>query len=148
VIAKLRRRHRVVFLALVVVVPVGLAVGLAARTPVPTMASDDPALAGLPGAPAAEAASADGLLAARRLEDGGTRIVLSGLGALSAPDVLVYLVQDASALRLPPDARLLGALRGVGRQAFDVGPGGLGDGSHVLLYSLGHQEIIGRAAVR
>lgn len=136
-------------------VPVGFAVGLLAREPVPAMHPTDPALHGLrrfavpPGATLEEGgwSPVDGLDLGIQLssEDDGQVVDLYPGPETLAPDVLVYHSASAAGAGgdLPEDALLLGSLAGLEPRRFSL-PSDRSAG-HVILYSLGHARLMGSA---
>lgn len=175
-IAPLRARHRAIFLALALLVPAGLAAALLARheraEATSALRPESDASAAVRGAlhPEAVAPSAQRQLWERapllggtigrarllaRVDDEGATtglsLELSAVAPAAAPDVLLYWSAQSSvavgeAEALPADARLLGALGGGGRLLLPV-PDEAAGGGALLLYSLGHARLIGRAAL-
>ena len=154
----LRRAHLRRSLGMALLLPLGLGAALWSREAPPI---DDSELSGLhASSPTSEAA-----LEAAKL----SRVEFSGLGVallpwyqttepvggielvaerqLAAPDVLVYWSAVESPLApgadLAPDAMLLGTFPGGGSRHFDLPAAGQGGGGQVLLYSLGHGEVLG-----
>ncbi len=147
-IAPLRRRHRLWFPILAVVVPILYVLALAAR-PRPPIAE----------LPAALAGSVDGELVREtedlfgdhpvttrvRRGDGGWQVELEPAAVIVRPEVLVYWSASAAGESLPAEAFLLGSLAGVRARVFDLPTAALGRDGWLVLYSLGHQEVVGAA---
>ncbi len=151
-IAPLRRRHRWTTAVLALAVPVLYVVALSGRVPEPVAEALPSALAG--DSPAGEVVNEYGALftgqaIAVRLRGGGSSwwIELEPREPVTRPEVLVYWTPQttAAADRLPPDAFLLGALAGRRPQAFAVPSAALGGAGRLVLYSLGHQEVVASA---
>ncbi len=153
-ISRLRSRHLRVLAALALLLPVGFAAGLLARTEIPS--TDGPA----PGQSVVqsghllwESATLWGELpiVTRRLAGGpppgGNSIELEVGDDLRRPDLLLYWsLSGVEGDGIPADAYLLGTVGGSGLHRFDV-PEGRRDTGDLVLYSLAHQEIVGRADV-
>ncbi len=152
-IAPLRRRHRWLTGLLAVVVPVVFALALASRPAVPVSESLPEALA--PATQASGGVVGSDLafealpMTARVTRDGANfRIQVVPTEALAKPEVLAYWTPAGSALdRLPTDAWLLGAVGGLRPQAFTVPEAVQGREGQLVLYSLGHQEVLGAVAL-
>jgi len=153
VIAPLRRAHRVATIALALAVPPAFALAIASRPALPPAG-------GIPVAWASEApASAlvferDDLwqpLAIRtRLfasDSDGTVVEIVPLADLEQPDVLVYWSADPSAARLPDGAHWLGRLSGTSPRRFVLPAAARTRAGHLHLYSLGHAQWLGSAAL-
>jgi hypothetical protein len=152
VIAPLRRLHRIATVALACAVPPAFALAIAAR-PVPPPGEIPAALADEPPA-GALAFERDDLwrpLAIRtRLfaGDGAEPVVeLAPLADPARPDVLVYWSADAAADHLPEGARWLGRLAGTTPRRFALPPEARGRAGRLHLYSLGHAQWLGSAAL-
>lgn len=141
-IAPLRRRHRLVFGALTLGLPALLAAALLKRPPVP--------LDALAVDAAAPAPSTDQRGRELRWDEAGLTVkVSSGSVALTTiaptrvPDPLLYWSAEPATSSLPTDARLLGPLSSAERQTFALpGPAG-----QLILYSLGHGEVLSQLAL-
>ncbi|HVY71171.1 MAG TPA: hypothetical protein VHH73_14665 [Verrucomicrobiae bacterium] len=148
-ILALRQRHRRVFAALGIFLPVAIAVSVAIRKPVPVAASLPKGLAG-----SAERTGVTVWERADLFPKVPVRVRLSredAKGELAVdfragkdfvkPDLLVYwsAQKGAASDSLPADARLLGTFSGGGLKL----PAGtaLTDGS-LVLYSLANQEVV------
>lgn len=151
-IAPLRRRHRLTTTVLALAVPVLYGIALTGRPAEPTADALPPALAG--ASPAGELIHDYGALfagqaVATRLRGAGPDrwIELEPRGPIARPEVLVYWTPETAgpADRLPQDAFLLGALAGLRPRTFAVPAGALGRDGRLVLYSLGHQEVVATA---
>lgn len=180
-IAPLRRAQRRITLALVVLLPPAVGLGLLARKPLPESAlpglearaalgleARAPAALGLdalaapepapprPAAPPSGSGSArEGGLSLRwalwrEVPAGGATLELAALEDPHLPELLVYLARApapsaAPARALPADARLLGRLAGTAplRVHLALAP----EPAQLLLYSLGHAELVARVAL-
>lgn len=143
-IAPLRRRHRILFIALAAVLPALLA---AAWLQKPTLPSSGLPVELLASADGAELASGDAGFADHRaqLRRFERSIELTLETPLRAPDVLAYLSQaDSSGDGLPADAKLLGAVHPNRANVYALHAS---DSGELLLYSLGHQVLLDRAPV-
>jgi hypothetical protein len=147
----LRVRHRRTWFALAVLVPGVLLAGLAARgdVPVDAGATERGHLPGPTSEPVATGlADADPAIAGGRWSDAEGRLWLDlePTRDLAAPDVLVYWTvrPDAGEEDLS-DAWLLGALRGRARVRMALPEGAAGGAGTLLLYSLGHRELVASA---
>lgn len=155
-----RRRHLAIFVALAVVVPAGLIVSVTGRTPVPPAAALPTDLA--PGS-VPPAATADlewvrsgplwdelGIEIARVPNpDGIPRVAFHPTRDLRAPKVLAYWAPGPGPLRsVPAGAVLLGALVGTGTAVFPLPPSMRDVEGRFLVYSLGHQRVLGEGPTR
>ena len=137
VIRRLRVRHRRTIGVLSIVLPVLAILGLAARpdTRTPTLARE-----------AWPASPADWTALGLEARTKGDTLEIRPGPRFEGADVLVYVASGPSTGTLPPDARLLGSL-GDQQRAFAL-PDGLERASQrVVLFSLGHQEVVGEAAL-
>jgi hypothetical protein len=156
--ATLRSRHRLFTTVLAVVVPVGLALALAARPSQPTMerlpVSDGNVDAftvalGQPEQVAVEGATLGMTLLTTSPKPAAYAVRIqpdSGRG-VRGPDVLVYWSADSAGddARLPDGAFLLGTLAGGQTRTLPL-PASAGPGvGRVLFYSLAHQRLYDRA---
>lgn len=148
-IAPLRRRHRLTVASLAVALPVLYVVALAARP-------DEPVVDQLPPALAEAAAGevdqdfgelvTDPAVAVRSRTDGAQWWVELDPGApIALPEVLVYWTPSTVADRLPEDAFLIGSLAGARARAHGMPRDALGRDGTLVLYSLGHQEVVASA---
>lgn len=152
-IAPLRRRHRWLTGSLALIVPVLYVLALSARPGAPSNESLPAALVGLPvedAGGAGDLAFAD-LPVTARVTGGGEdfRIELSPAEPLAKPEILAYWTASGSAsgTALPAEAWLLGAFGGERPEAFAVPSAVLGREGHLVLYSLGHQEVLGSVSL-
>ena len=152
-IRPLRRRHRVVTVSLALVVPALFAAGLAVRTP-STPAMDELPAALLHQEPELPELVLDrddlwqGLDLPTRIGRGaeGAVIEIGIEGGLGKPDVLLYWSEERpSAGSLPEGAYLVGVLVGNGPTRLRLPDLAIERGGHLLLYSLGHQELLSSA---
>jgi hypothetical protein len=151
VIAPLRARHRLWTGALAVAVPVLYVLALAART--------EPPAVELPPALAEDAFGdvlremddlfAEHAVATRvRRGSGGFQVELEPATAIVAPEVLVYWSPSAAmGDKMPAEAFLLGSLAGTRARAFALPAAALGRDGWLLLYSLGHQQVLDAGAL-
>ncbi len=155
-IAPLRRRHRLMTASLAVVVPVLYVVALTAR-PEETTAVLPLALSEGSTADSGKAGGAnpgdldndfgelftDPRVVVRSRSDGTTWwLELEPRQPITRPEVLVYWSRSAATGRLPEDAYLIGSLAGDRARAFELPQEALGRAGTLVLYSLGHQEIV------
>ncbi len=150
-IAPLRRRHRVMVTLLLIAVPVGLVLALAARPPVPVVEGLPAALAAGPGFGGGDVESYDvfgelGVAVRSYHAADGAVLELTPAEPLARPDVLVYWSGETASDRLPDGAVLLGALSDRAR-TYSVPAAAAGRAGHLVLYSLGHQEVVASGAV-
>lgn len=163
-IAAHRRRHRFIFCALAVALPVGAMLAIGLTPPARELASTR-SLAPPPAGGAVLWERADLWAALSEGDASGTLdivtrlqpaaasdsfvLVLDARRDLGRPDLLVYWARTPIAdRRALDDATLLGRLGSTdpGRYALppEVGAGAPG---HLALYSLGHQELVANAAL-
>lgn len=152
-IRPLRERHRIVATTLALVLPVGFVAAIAARRDAPRSETwqtgativDEPG----PGAqwiPLSGSADFELHWKTGRASDGSGRLLaLWPQQDPRRPQVLVYRTkQRQDSEQLPEDAVLLGALAGTEVRRFPIAEAAMAFDGRLLLYSLGHQEIIGR----
>jgi hypothetical protein len=147
-IRPLRQKHRVVLYGLCLLLPVGLATGLAARRPVPVAAQVPSELTGRPG-------MFDQVVWTKRDLWPGSRIITSlrrdqsgavamelWSGDLVKPDVLLYWAagREWAGQGLSKDARLLGSLSS--RSPIVLPAEVRGTTGRFVLYSLADQELV------
>jgi hypothetical protein len=151
---RLRRRHRAFAIALAVLVPPAFAAALAARPAPPERGTLPPPLLALPASGAEQWAREDlwGPLAIRTrgfapAEGGGPVLELVPARDLLRPSLLVYWAATGAADALPPGAHLVGRLAGVEARRFALPAAALGTPGRLYLYSLGHHELLGSAAL-
>lgn len=147
-IRALRVRHRVAFAALALIVPAGYAAALLGRRG-PPPASAWPAESTL-AAPAGRArvvmwSSIELLMELRRGGDGALFVSALSWSEPAPPALALYWSAGEPADgELPPDARFVGALGGAPSElALHDAPAG----GWLVLYSLGHGEVLGALAL-
>jgi hypothetical protein len=150
-IRPLRQRHRRLVVVLGVFLPVALAVGIAARKPVPGMTSLPKELVASPREFAATEWERADLFTKTPIQvrllrestgSGRFAVAFSAAKDFVKPDLIVYWIAGNPKITdtLPDKARLLGAFNSV--LALSLSPDA-GPGSGVLvLYSLADQEIV------
>ncbi len=137
-IRPLRRRHRLWIALLSLTLPVGVGLGLAARPEAPRGESRS---SGLDWTKAREL---EGLDLSLLTDPSDASLWVRPSVDAQRPDVLVYLTSEPPGLdSLPRDAHLVGSLAGVRPRRLELGDA---RGSTLVLYSLGHQEVLGSAA--
>ena len=142
-IARLRRRHRLLVGVLAVIVVLAFIAALTARPAPAITPSTREGTEPLPSDTSSWTAFGPGaeLRAIREREPGRERLLIERRPGLSSPDLLVYWAADATAEDdLPPDAVLLGPLGDPGVHDFNL-PAGEAAGA-LILYSLGHGRIL------
>ncbi len=150
-IAPLRKRHRRTVSALAVLVPALYVLALAARPDPPVVDALPPALADpTPGEVLSDygALFTGQAIAARLRGDGAARWVeLEPREPVARPEVLVYWApgSEGGYDRLGDGAVLLGALAGARPRAYPLPDAALGRDGRLVLYSLGHQEVVDSA---
>jgi hypothetical protein len=150
--ASLRRRHRVAWIVLALLVPPAFAAALAWRPALPPPSAIPAALRTEPGADAL-AWERDDLwpelpIRTRLLTGGSGPVVeLVPLRDPMKPDVLIYWAAEGTADRVPDGARLLGRLSGVEPRRLVLPPAAQERAGRLYLYSLGHGELVDTAAL-
>lgn len=148
-IAPLRRLHRRASVALAIAVPALLVAAIAARPGIPVNAN-------LPSsAHAAQVRATQRLVWSRPdivssldfTADGSTEVVLDAQSLAAEPGVLVFWLETADTSDPPAAGRLLGAVRGTGRQRIPLPAEAATRGGRLALYSLGHDEVIATATI-
>lgn len=147
-IAPLRRWHRRAFGALAIAVPAILVAAIAARP-------DAPVNAALPSDSQSGQVRATRQLAWSRTDvDSDLSITAVGAdisieaGSLATePNVLVYWLEAGESEEPPAAGRLLGAVRGTGRQRIPLPADAAARGGRLALYSLAHDEVIATATL-
>ena len=150
-IAPLRNRHRRVVTVLAVLVPVGFVAGILSRSP-------DPTAEAIPGELRAELREAPGQVvwarsdlwrdlpvdtALNRASDGRLFLTLQPRSDLKRPEVLAYWAPPGESEKpVPENAVLLGRLQGTLPSIFELPGVANGTPGRLLLYSLGHQELL------
>jgi hypothetical protein len=137
--------------ALLAVVPLLYLAAVAARPEAPVMAELPAPLAG--DAPAGRLLlEADDLfdrvpitVRLRAGDDGDGRILeLTPRAPLAEPEALAYYSGEPSGAGLPPAAVLLGAMDGTRPRTFPL-PAAAAGGGWIVIYALGHQEVVATA---
>jgi hypothetical protein len=152
-IRPLRQRHRRQVIVLGIFLPVALAVGIAARKPVPTLSELPAALAGAPPTAAVAVWNRGDLFSnapvevqwLRETRDSGRfTISFSAAKGFVKPDLMVYWVAGDPAITdaLPGGARLLGAFS---PDALPVPSETMTNRGVLVLYSLADNEIVARS---
>ncbi len=146
-IAPLRRRHRWLIATLTVVVPVLFVVALTGRPA-------GPAIGTLPAELAETARGrvesehddlfAHPIITRIRATDAEWLVELQPREPLAKPELLVYWTAEATSgdERLPAGAYLIGSLAGTRSRVYTMPEQTLGQAGRLLLYSLGHQEVV------
>lgn len=147
-ILPLRQRHHRVFTVLGVLLPIAVAVGIAARRPVPGVATL-PAGLGSPTEQSTALVWERGNLFAKapvrvklfRADTGRLAIVFSAPPDFVKPDLIVYWVAGNPTLtdELPNNAVLLGAFSS---GALRLPREAVSEGGSLILYSLADQEVV------
>jgi hypothetical protein len=149
-IAPLRARHRLWTTTLAVALPALYVLALLARTQVPAVELP-PALAEDAGGEVVREATdlfADHAVTTRVRRAGDRfRVELEPVAPIVSPAVLVYWSPSPAGEALPAESFLLGSLAGVRARAFDLPAAALGRDGWLVLYSLGHQQVIDAAAL-
>jgi len=150
-----RRRHLAVFVALAVLVPVGIVTSVLERAPLPVVDSLPEELVRESAATTVpdrvtwlrEGALWDDLgVEVVRVPnpDGVPLIAFRPTRDLHAPKVLVYWAPGAGPTpEVPAGAVLLGALAGTEAAVFPLPPAMRDVDGRFLVYSLGHQQVLG-----
>lgn len=148
-IAPLRRWHRRAFGVLAIAVPAILVAAIAARP-------DAPVNAALPSDVQPSQVRETIQLAWSRPDvvstlvltiAGATEIALDAQSLATEPTVLVYWLDPNDASDPPAAGRLLGAVRGTGRQRIPLPADAATRGGRLALYSLAHDEVIATATI-
>jgi len=155
VIRSLRKRHLATFSVLLVVLPLLYVLALSVRSEPKIVESlpvfgDDAAVFSIVlaeyvhDAPAFEATTR---LVADESRAGRMHLDIVLHERIEAPDVLLYWsASDAAAGgQLPADAYLLGSLQRASRQQVPLPRAARERDGHLILYSLGHQEVVASA---
>lgn len=148
-IRPLRVRHRRVVLTLAIVTPLLFAAGLATRRPIPlsTDGATPPEADRHRDAEIVdrdESAWGDLPILTDWLGGPGAAVRLEVTEPLRQPDLLLYWDPEPAGDRLSDSALLLGPVGGRRRASWDV-PAPV-EGGRLVLYSLGHGEIVASAA--
>jgi hypothetical protein len=144
-IAPLRHRHRLIFVILAILLPIGLVMGIRARQPIPHAAASAERESGfqpvellLSEGPAIELSV--------RSDRGLRQIRLKPSVSLKRPDILVYAApaehNDLS------EMFLMGALAGTGAHTYSIPEQIDADEIGIVLYALAHQEVVARMTFR
>ena len=141
-IRPLRRTHRIASVVLAVVLPIGLALALAARVDVPAEASLDEGSD--PDASARHLGTRFGDLEIEltiRTAGGRPSITLAPTTDPKIPDLLAYWQAEASE-ELSPAAHLLGSLAGAQPRTLDLPREATTRAGTLVLYSLARREVV------
>jgi hypothetical protein len=148
-IRPLRQRHRQIVMALGITLPIAFSIGIAARRPVPSMASVPGETSFLRGSAATIWERSDlfekTTIQARLLRESGTggrfALELSAPGNFVKPDLIIYWVAGGSKATeaLPNNALLLGTFS---LAAFQLPAIMAHEDGRLLLYSLANNEIV------
>jgi len=158
VILSRRRLHRRMFTALAFIVPAMLGAALIWRPTVPPVADIDPALRAPGGFPdpgewrprVVDTGKHTFQVQGRANPDGkGATLVIRPETVLLKPDLLVYWApRDDVAQQITDDAILVGSLSGTSRRLLRLPEAAASGDGELLVYSLAHQEIVDRIALR
>jgi hypothetical protein len=148
-ILALRKRHRVIFCTMTVLLPVAFAAGLSGRRTVPVAASTPSVLHSGSRSPGRVIRTESDLWPGKRIltilraKPAGSLTVEFMFKELAGPDVLVYWVAGWSlpGERLPDNAQLLGQLSNQIELTLPEKP----EVGRFVLYSLADQEIVARS---
>ena len=148
-IAPLRRWHRRAFGVLAFVVPAILVAAIAARPEAPVNAALPSDSQPSPVRAARQIAwSRPDVVSSLELRtDGATEIAFDPQSLATEPSVLVYWLDPDDPSDPPAAGRLLGAVRGTGRQRFLLPADAATRGGRLALYSLAHDEVIATATI-
>ncbi len=144
-----RQRHRAMVCTLGILLPVAFAVGLAARRPVPVVASLPPGLAaqaedfGQVVWTKADLWPGQSIVTTLRRDAANSVVVELTFHDLAKPDVLVYWAagKEPVAKSLPANARLLGALSN--RAPLPIPTDAHNEAGRLVLYSLADHDVVG-----
>ena len=148
-IRPLRKRHRAMIVTIAVAVPTLFAAGLASRSPIPRAASLSSELGGHPslvrsGTGSETVWEGEAVVMTPASVNGRPGWLIEKPEDLQYPDLLVYHLPPGVELTrdgLPGEAVLLGKL--AGKRSVVQQPSGSGvQGSRLVLYSLGHQQVV------
>ena len=147
-IRPLRRRHRMMVCALGVLLPVAFGAGIAARRPVPVVASVPPEFAGRASDfgtvvwTKTDLWPGQRIITSLRSDDAGFVAVELMFRDVVKPDVLVYWAagKETAGDALPDNARLLGALSN--RSPLPIPADVCGEAGRFVLYSLTDHEVV------
>lgn len=150
----LRRRHRILTLALAVLAPPAFAAALAVRPSSTPPGELSPLLVSRPAA-GPERWARDDLWAPLEIHtrlfappaEGGPVVELAPVRDLRRPSLLVYWAPAGDPAALPPGAHLAGRLAGVEARRFALPAEARDRPGRLYLYSLGHHELLGSAAL-
>ena len=148
-IAELRRWHRRAFGALAVAVPAILVAAIAARPDVPVNAAlpSDTRPAQVRATRQLAWSRPDVVSSLELTTEGATEIAFDSQSLATEPSVLVYWLDPNDPSDPPSAGRLLGALRGTGRQRIPLPADAATRGGRLALYSLAHDEVIATATI-
>lgn len=151
-IRRLRDSHFRIVMVLAALLPIGYAALLSRRTPTRSAATAIPADPGgrVPAGAVFQLLASpriDGRLLAPPGQGQPDALLITPAADPAIPDLLAYWSPTAGdGQTLPPDAMLIGALRGSREQVLPLPEPGMMQGGYLILYSLVRDEIL--AAVR
>lgn len=148
-IAELRRWHRRAFGVLAFVVPAILVAAIAARPDAPVNAAlpSDSQPSQVRATRQLEWSRPDVVSSLELTTEGATEIAIDARSLATEPSVLVYWLDPNDPSDPPAAGRLLGAVRGTGRQRIPLPADAATRGGRLALYSLAHDEVIATATI-
>jgi hypothetical protein len=153
-----RIAHRWIFVALALVIPALLLAGIGLRPTVPPVSTNETLIrvdgfAADTGQDEVEIVGAGLRFGLTRLEDGRS-VVIRPLEIIAKPDLLIYWSERPPTLNEDQGARiaeaeLVGSLSGRSRRMLTLpqGSSSRASGGHLLVYSLGHGELLADLAL-
>jgi hypothetical protein len=148
VIRPLRRRHLAAWIAIALLVPIGVSIALAARTAVPRssvrIAAESSQAWKTQWARESFFAGQPLSIALQHVPGGEWGLRVTPTAPLVQPDLLMYWVHE-DAVDLDSSARLIGAVTENGDGPLPIDAELLTGGGDLLLYSLAHASIVARA---
>lgn len=148
-IAPLRRLHRRACVALAVAVPALLVAAIAARPGIPIneVLPSDSQPPQVRAAKPVEWSRPDIVSSLEFTAGGATEIAIDARTLAVDPSVLVYWLEPGETSEPPMTGRLLGAVRGAGRQRLSLPADSAIRGGRLALFSLAHDEVIATATI-